>query len=212
MWCHVALNLSEFEMKDLADIVRDNDAAHAEYAECARAYRVAVADVAALAHAFAPRHSVAHDDGPRSVSELTRQWTGRMWLTVSGANSDTAIYDAPRDNSAMRAWHDLTHVLMGIGYSLDDEREVALAQQRAAGIYLRDVRSLAPEPFENALAVLWFDTYGQSVFCATHGAFPSDQRAFVKACWGAYYVQRHRDQTYACAIGVRCGVALRAGL
>lgn len=173
-------------MRDLADIVRMNDAAHAAYAEVKRRFDVARVDVQAAAWELSPQHSTDSGDVGYTVGELTVQWGAEQTLRVSGANSESTIFDSRLANSAMRAWHDLTHVLTGFGYTFDDEIHVAQAQRRAFRNWLEQTKRGTPSAQDDALAVLWFDTAGQNMHHMRHGGFPRNQRAFVWACFQLY--------------------------
>lgn len=95
-------------------------------------------------------------------------------LPVSGAASDASIYSKPRINVAFRAWHDSLHLVLQTDFSYAGEMLTADAHQRALTGQLGCFEA-------EAKALLWADTAGQTMYHRTHGDFPADQAAFVRA-------------------------------
>lgn len=179
-------------MKDLIDIVRENDAAHATHVESRRQFDAAVALLGDTAVRLAPPHWGARDnaDPQHSVGALAAQWAQHRRLHVSTAHLETTIFAPHRlTDLANRAWHDLTHVMLGVGYSAEDEYAVARAQARCATRYLDETWRGDARVQDGAIALLWFDTAGQTAHHALYGAFPADQRAFILACWDLWHAR-----------------------
>lgn len=97
---------------------------------------------------------------------------GRDPLPVWDGASEHTIYGSPAVNHAARAWHDATHIMLGRGFSFDDEKLVVEEQIRQAR-----VSGLGPY----ALALIEADGIGQQLYLRRFGAFPIDQRSFVLA-------------------------------
>lgn len=96
-------------------------------------------------------------------------------LPVFDGGCEATIYPSPAVNHAFRAWHDAIHLTLCAGFDAPGELAVAREherQARAAGLSELDV------------CTLFFDTWGQFRYAEMHGgAFPTDQAAFVAACF-----------------------------
>jgi len=94
----------------------------------------------------------------------------RIPLTTDGC--EHTIY-SPTVNLLGRFWHDVIHLNLGLGYSLEEEYQVIRAQIRS----LQDagLSGLAQEIF-------WADMYGQACYYHANGEFVTYQDAFVNSC------------------------------
>lgn len=108
----------------------------------------------------------AKDIAPNTFADLKRECTTTSLVVWAGASEGT-IYGAPDLNHAFRAWHDSIHIRFNLPFNLDGEREAALIQ----------AQSLGDIPGRIILA----EVYGQALYAAKHGAFPTDQAAFIAA-------------------------------
>lgn len=148
-----------------------------------------------VAHMMRPAHyridAVIVDDAPSTLDALldatrgtigmgdarggTIMDAGRPYgqrIPVSGEHAERTIWSDPEVNALFRAWHDALHILHVAPMDQDGETLIARAHQTEAR------RHGLPAPLR---AVLWAETYGQTLFHAKHGTFPFDQRAFVRA-------------------------------
>lgn len=119
---------------------------------------------------------VATPDAPSTYQQLRGAFAASMAtggpLPVSSLHNDSSVFLKPEDNIAFRFWHDVSHVRLGLSFSLPDELELAtwhLAQAEQAGF---DRGSLA-------YRLLEADHVGQVLMQAIGGRFPFDQEAFV---------------------------------
>ena len=97
-------------------------------------------------------------------------------MPVFEGGSELSIYPSARCNHAFRAWHDYTHLRLGLGFSYRDELRVAMAHRR----HLRNIRPTING--EDILAV-WFDTAGQIHYYRERGQYVHNQALFVAACF-----------------------------
>lgn len=97
------------------------------------------------------------------------KWHIYVWAGASGRT----IWSAPAVNVAFRAWHDSTHLATGLDFSPAQEKELARRTVLEAS-----ARGLS----DDGCCVLFAETAGQIEHFEKHaGAFPENQRAFVKA-------------------------------
>jgi hypothetical protein len=135
-----------------------------------------------LIHAAAMRELAgfgweAAADAPADYRSLLRAYarsrvTGSP-LPVSDEHSEPSIYGGLDGNVAFRFWHDLTHVLLGRGFDLDGEVEVANAQ-------LDVLHAAGFKPGTLEFELFHADTLGQTLCGAATGAFPRDQACFAR--------------------------------
>lgn len=118
--------------------------------------------------ALAPKHFKVSDSAPQTFEALKREYAETGVIHVWSGASDTTIYGDASVNHAMRAWHDALHVELDADFTLDGERRVALRQAELIGC-----SKLAP--------IILAEVLGQVEYFQTHGQFPKDQLAFVKA-------------------------------
>ena len=126
----------------------------------------------------APKHHAVVGGGFDSWPDL-QAWgkaniLGVDSLPVSADNCDRTVYTSARVNRAFRAWHDALHLHYGLDFTYAGEMFTAQKHIEAMTGQLGFFE-------ENAKAILWADTAGQSEYFRIHGEFPVDQRAFVLA-------------------------------
>lgn len=114
-------------------------------------------------------HSV---EAPETFAALRDVYKKRRIVLVSSLYSDRTIWGPRELNWQFRAWHDHTHLALGLPFNREGERAVAWLQRQQA--YAAGCRALD-------LQLLWADTEGQQEYHARHGRFPTDQRDFVQA-------------------------------
>lgn len=127
--------------------------------------------------AFILRVAPLHVAGPNDTLANLFPWActhvlGRDPLPVWDGASDRTPYGSPAVNHAARAWHDATHIQLGLGFTFAEEIRVVAEQIRIAR-----VSGLGPM----ALAIIEADGAGQQRYLQRFGHFPADQRAFVLA-------------------------------
>jgi len=121
----------------------------------------------------APPH-IPSPDAPNE-SEALFDWAashvvGVDPIPVWDGASDDSIYGSPEVNYAYRAWHDATHIKLGLDFSMESEEQVSLAHVREAwdaGLSAEDCR------------LLWIDSQGQNEYFKVHGDFVPNQREFA---------------------------------
>lgn len=126
---------------------------------------------------------------PETLQEL-RECVSKGYLPVSPKHSETAIY-GQLGNVIFRWFHDLGHVLAGLGMTF--EEEVRLAELQLADISAILYGSGLPYQDRNfVLAAYLADTAAQSDYHNEHGEFPADQTVHVIQClkdWGWFEEQ-----------------------
>lgn len=106
--------------------------------------------------------------GPNSLDELKAATSqGSRLFPVYAGHSDRTIYNSPRINLLMRAWHDLVHLELDAPFTYEGELAVGRAQLQHPSIDGADS------------ILLHADIIGQIEFYAAIGTFPDDQRGFV---------------------------------
>lgn len=120
----------------------------------------------------------AHSDAPNltadvpvdHLSALAGSWLredGLKLFHVFDGGVDSIVYTSARVNYLFRAWHDLVHIELGLGFSEADE--IAVAEYQSQFIQPGLLRE-----------IFLADTVGQTLFAsATGGGFVADQRGFV---------------------------------
>lgn len=103
---------------------------------------------------------------PETFDDLRKAHALLGYIPVSSIGCETSIYGDASVNLAFRAWHDATHLGHGLGFTPNDEKDVARLQCASAGI-----------PRDKAL--LWADIAGQVEYFERFGDFPNDQTSFV---------------------------------
>ncbi len=97
-------------------------------------------------------------------------------LPISNEHCRTAIFPLESDNVAFRFWHDVSHVRLGLSFSLADELELALWHLAAI------VRAGHGED-SVVYRLLATDLFSQIACNAIAGRFPHDQAQFVAECY-----------------------------
>lgn len=110
------------------------------------------------------------------------------FVSVSTAHSQRC-WCSPEINYQLRCWHDWTHLVMNLGFKLEDELRVAKSQ-------LRQARMTGVN--KDAQQVLYADLAGQVLAHAQTNRFPHDQRAFVRdyVQSSAYALRNHDNGKY----------------
>lgn len=118
-------------------------------------------------------------DAPDTFDKLRGEFsssadTGRP-LRVATVNVEPSIFTGPEINTAMRFWHDVTHIEENQHFDFDGE--MAVAQ-----IHLDALVASGEEEGSVAWQLLRADTVGQNmVFTMTGGGFVPDQLAFARS-------------------------------
>lgn len=101
-----------------------------------------------------------------------RELAARGKLVVTPEHSSSAVYGVA-GNIAFRTFHDYGHLLYEKAFSLEQEIELAHIQWA-------DISHRIPHEWRTLCWVVYSaDTIKQSEYEAVHGAFPTDQKAFV---------------------------------
>lgn len=115
-------------------------------------------------------------DAPSTYQQLRGAYAASLTtgqpLPISSLNNDNSVFLKPEDNIAFRFWHDVSHVRLGLSFTLADELELAtwhLAQAERAGFV----------PGSRGYRLLEADHVGQVLMQALGGRFPFNQEAFV---------------------------------
>jgi hypothetical protein len=95
-------------------------------------------------------------------------------LLVSSLHNDKVI-TTPDANLAMRFWHDVHHVRLGLSFNPIDEQELALW-------HLNVLTEAGFQKYGLVWQMLQADTVGQNYLLGVSGSFPLDQRRFVYYC------------------------------
>ncbi|CUR50714.1 hypothetical protein SHL_00024 [Pseudomonas phage shl2] len=110
-------------------------------------------------------------DAPDTFAKLKAEAAGGK-LVVSPEFSETAIYGVA-GNITFRVFHDYGHLIYDKEFETAQECELARIQWL-------DLKAHIPAEWVSVCHAVYFaDTCEQSLFEASTGAFPSDQRAFV---------------------------------
>lgn len=123
---------------------------------------------------------VGTKDAPSTYQQLRGAYqrsvaTGEP-LPVSNEHCRTAIFPLESDNVAFRFWHDVSHVRLGLSFSLGDELELALRHLTA----IKQAGHHEDSPVHQLLST---DLFSQIACNAIAGRFPADQAVFVADCY-----------------------------
>jgi len=110
-------------------------------------------------------------DAPETFKDLKEQ-TVNMRIPIADYGSDKSIY-SKYVNSLFRFWHDVTHLELDKGFSVDGEMAVINEHLKAG-------RELRLSPL--AMDILEADTKGQVLYYDRHKEFVDNQKAFVDSC------------------------------
>jgi hypothetical protein len=122
-----------------------------------------------------PRGYDVSDDAPADFPSMIARYetTGRH--TVWAGASDRTIFGDPEVNYAFRAWHDWHHIQFRHDFSDAGERNVYEGQRAD----LRKVYGNG-DTFRHLDRYLKAEVLGQLEYKKAWGAFPEDQRGFVR--------------------------------
>lgn len=109
-----------------------------------------------------------NDNAPESFKAL-KNTTKNKHLLIATAGNSTSIY-GEHVNSLFRFYHDVTHLTLDKGFSLDGETTVIDQHIRDAKVY--GLKGLA-------MQILIADTLGQVQYYYKNKRFVSDQAAFI---------------------------------
>lgn len=109
----------------------------------------------------------------RAADERSRR-TGEP-LPVSNLYCEDTIYVEPADNVAFRFWHDVSHVRLGLSFSLEDEWELA-------SWHLRQLQLVGLGPGTREYSLLRADLFGQLILLGIARRFPFAQGDFSRTC------------------------------
>lgn len=115
---------------------------------------------------------VAEFNAPGTYDALAQRVAQTRELAVERDFSATAIYGR-NGNTVFRAFHDMDHLLYGLGFTVQDEIEVALRGWNSI------VKLIPKHDQDFCRRVYMADTIGQTVYFQKHGRFPDNQLAFV---------------------------------
>ena len=110
-----------------------------------------------------PRYDVTDTDLPEAAFFQHYRETGTMLIWSGG--TETAIYGDPSVNWRFRAWHDAHHAATGIGFTVEDEVQVARIQ--------------CAQLDSRLAAVVWQEIAGQALEFERTGKFLEDQTAWT---------------------------------
>ena len=110
---------------------------------------------------------------PETFRQLMQARAETRALLVWEGASEATVYGDARVNHAFRAWHDATHIAGGHGFTLEGERATYRDQWAA-------VLSLYPSAPDAWRALLHAEIIRQAEHYEAHGAFPTDQAAFIR--------------------------------
>lgn len=96
-------------------------------------------------------------------------------LAVSLHHNEGVVAPSKFHNMALRFWHDIHHVLLGLDFTTINELELGLW-------HLDEMRKAGFKPDDLAYQMMELDILGQNYLVATAGRFPYKQRKFVKHC------------------------------
>jgi len=94
-------------------------------------------------------------------------------LPISIYGSEGTVYGDRFINSLNRFWHDVTHLQLDLGYSLEEEYKVIRSQ-----LTVMELHGLSPLARE----IFWCDMWGQALYYDRYCSFVENQNAFVDSC------------------------------
>lgn len=119
-----------------------------------------------------------------NFDRFEKSWIVGKRLTVPTGHSGGSPYAFEKDNHAVRAWHDSYHALHGLDFTVADELILSDLMEDAGE---RWARRLWPHFTEREYAeirlFIGLDNGAQTLYLDRHGEFPTDQFAFIDACW-----------------------------
>ena len=122
---------------------------------------------------FAPKHH-ADANAPDTYEKLTK-WASTNKLVfdslpVYDGASDNTIYSCNAVNYAFRAWHDALHIIHGLGFTPEEEKQIGLLQMQAMVNY--------GASHQDAMLV-YLDVCAQVDYYKLHGEFVYNQQDFI---------------------------------
>jgi hypothetical protein len=122
---------------------------------------------------------VVQQDAPRTFPELSRAYTRSAEtgepLAISSEHSESVVYADAEVNFAMRFWHDVQHVRLGLTFELIDELELALWH-----LSVLQVEGFGPDTV--VWQLLHADLVGSVYVMSLSRRFPVDQLRFAEGC------------------------------
>ena len=107
-------------------------------------------------------------DAPNTWEAL-KKYRDIFPLPVFDGGCDKTIFTDKAVNLAARAWHDNTHLVYNLSFSVEDEIQVARIQ----------CDNIARAGLERYRNVIWLDVVGQVLFYDKYKMYVKDQNAFV---------------------------------
>lgn len=111
------------------------------------------------------------EDAPETFRELKERSKG-LTIPIASYGSDSSIY-GNHVNSLFRFWHDVTHLELDEGFSVDGELKVI-------GQHLKEAKEFRLSPL--TMDILKADTEGQVLYYDRHKEFVRNQSAFIDSC------------------------------
>lgn len=122
---------------------------------------------------------VVQEDAPQSFPALSRAFADSLEtgepIPISSEHSESVVYADAEVNFAMRFWHDVQHVRLGLTFDLVDELELALWH---LGVLERE--GFGPDSV--AWQLLHADLVGSVYVMSLSRRFPLDQLRFAESC------------------------------
>lgn len=124
-------------------------------------------DLEKLILATAPPH-YGTPDAPNTWEALQKH-KDVFPLPVFDGGCDSSIFSSKEVNIAARAWHDNTHLVYNLSFSVEDEIQVARIQ-------CENLKLAGLPRYTN---IIWLDVVGQILFYDKYKMYVKDQNAFV---------------------------------
>lgn len=113
---------------------------------------------------------------------LPECWSPAGRFPVYAGASERTIFGDPAVNHAFRAWHDAWHLRLRAPFTPEGEERVYREQHvELVQWWSGDTSNENQKLLRDALALLRAEILGQLEHQSAHGAFPVNQRAFVRA-------------------------------
>jgi len=117
-----------------------------------------------------------NDNEVNTLEKATAYFNETGRIKVWSGASDKTIFDCAGINHAFRAWHDFHHITKQLPFTPEGEMKVVQCQmQDLIKIYGDN------EDTQRMNAILWAEVVGQGQYEELHGAFPDNQKGFIKA-------------------------------
>lgn len=112
------------------------------------------------------------DNAPESFKEL-KERSSNFCIPISNNGCEATIYSSAKFNHMFRFWHDVTHIELNSGFSLNGEMKVIKH-------HLKEAQEMNLS--ELAINILRADTEGQVKYYYRNKEFVNNQKAFVQTC------------------------------